>query len=81
MATGFDYDPDETVSFEGHDVSLRTAVRRYREIRADPDPLLDAAAFRDPGKEPPVFEAEHFEALLEDPAFEEAQTAAGARGA
>ena len=69
MTIDFNYDPEETVSFEGHDVSLRTAVQRYRGIRDEPDPLVDPAAFRDPGKEPQIFEAEHFEALLAEPAF------------
>jgi hypothetical protein len=69
MAADFDYDPEETVSFQGHDVSLRTAVHRYIETKEHPDPLVDFAALRDPGKEPQVLEAEHFEALLQEPAF------------
>ncbi|WP_413992681.1 hypothetical protein ACMDCR_11630 [Labrys okinawensis] len=74
MAADFDYDPEELVSFEGHDISLRTAVHRYLEARVHPDPLVDLVALRDPGKEPQILEEEHFEALLKEPAFSESAT-------
>ncbi|CAM5764253.1 hypothetical protein LMIY3S_01084 [Labrys miyagiensis] len=69
MAVDFEYDPDELVSFEGHDISLRDAVHRYIEIKDHPDPLVDVAALRDPGKVPQILEAEHFEELAHEPQF------------
>ena len=73
MTTGFDYDPEELVSFEGRDISLREAVHRYLELKEHPDPLIDVAALRDPGKEPQVLEEEHFEELVREPPFRQNQ--------
>ena len=70
MVPAFDYDPDEIVSFEGHDISLRDAVRRFRQGKGSTGSLEGFSAVRDPGKTPQVFELEHFEALLQDPHFE-----------
>jgi hypothetical protein len=71
----FAYDPEETLSFQGHDVSLRTAVHCYLETEEHPDSLVDFIAMRDAGKEPQVFEVEHFEALLNEPVFSNARNA------
>lgn len=70
MTSTFDYDPEEIVSFEGHDISLKEAVSRYRQARAHPDQPTDFSAIRDPGKTPQIFEAEHFDALVTRPEFE-----------
>lgn len=70
MAPAFDYDPDEIVSVEGHDISLRDAVRRFRQDQAGSGSPQDLSAVRDPGKIPQVFKLEHFKALLQDPQFE-----------
>ncbi|MGJ4860544.1 hypothetical protein [Labrys sp. La1] len=70
MTSMFDYDPEEIVSFEGHDISLKEAVMRYRQAKAHPDPLTDFSAIRDPGKIPQIFEAEHFDALAARAEFE-----------
>ncbi|MBP0581107.1 hypothetical protein J8I29_17405 [Labrys sp. LIt4] len=72
MISTFDYDPEEIVSFEGHDVSLKEAVMRYRQSKAHPDVSADFSAIRDPGKIPQLFEAEHFEVLAALPEFERA---------
>ncbi|MGN8118975.1 hypothetical protein [Labrys sp. 22185] len=70
MTSMFDYDPEEIVSFEGHDISLKEAVMRYRQARAHPDQFTDFSAVRDPGKTPQIFEVEHFDALMTRPEFE-----------
>ena len=54
MTIGFEYDPEELVSFQGRDISLRDAVHRYLELKEHPDPFVDVAALRDPGKEPQI---------------------------
>ncbi|MDZ5453797.1 hypothetical protein [Labrys sp. ZIDIC5] len=71
MTSIFDYDPEEIVSFEGHDISLKEAVMRYRRARAHPDQFTDFSAVRDPGKTPQVFDVEHFDALMTRPEFED----------
>lgn len=70
MTSTFDYDPEEIVSFEGHDISLKEAVMRHRQARTHPDLLADFSAVRDPGKTPQIFKAEHFDALVARPEFE-----------
>ncbi|WP_448956300.1 hypothetical protein [Labrys neptuniae] len=69
MIPTFDYDLEEMVSFEGHDISLKDAVTRYRQDKAHADPSTVFTAVRDPGKMPQVLEAEHLEALLALPEF------------
>jgi hypothetical protein len=69
MPSELNFDPDEKVSFEGRDITLREAVERYREAKALPDELAGFTAFRDAIKEPPSFSVEDFEELAGRPEF------------
>ncbi|RFB79706.1 hypothetical protein [Methylovirgula sp. 4M-Z18] len=71
MSETFDYDPDEMISFEGHDITLREAVHRYRSEKERSVPLVDFTAYRDFDKVPREFSIEDFEYFLGRPEFKE----------
>ena len=70
MSELFAYDPDEMISFEGHDITLKEAVQRYRDQRNHPMPPDVFSAYRDFDKVPREFKIEDFEFFLSRPEFE-----------
>jgi hypothetical protein len=65
MSLGFDYDLDEIVNFDNKNISLRTAIREYKDAKKKSAGrvMLSPMWFRDQGKEPGSFDASDMDAL------------------
>ena len=66
-----DFDLNETVQLNGRPVSLLDAVREIMQLPAVKR-FPGLALFRDPGKQPAIFELSHVDEIAQTPEFKAA---------